>query len=67
VLAFILASAESEALPDARACFAGSTGAVLPFCDPQVFTGPRSQGKAIALSVPSVRRWLLLLLDQRLQ
>ena len=30
MLAFILASAESEALPDARACFAGSTGAVLP-------------------------------------
>ena len=31
-LAFILASAESEALPGARACFAGSTGAVLPVC-----------------------------------
>ncbi len=30
MLAFCLASAESEALPDARACFAGSTGAVLP-------------------------------------
>ena len=30
MLAFSLASAESEALPDARACFAGSTGAVLP-------------------------------------